>query len=132
MWRTLGCGALLAGCLDGSKMPHDSGETSDHSCATDLTSYCELEFGGPCPTFSEASAMTCEGYHFAPAGEGEPVSAGEQMDCSELTVTCSPERNIRSRLWFRSAGEQEMIGAALYWPDDDACGGTRLLGELPC
>lgn len=132
LWRTLSCGLLFAGCLDGDKAPLDSGETGGPSCPTDLESYCELEFGGPCPTFSEAAALTCDGYHFAPAGEGEAVSAGEEIDCSQLTVACYPERNIWSRLWFKPAGRQEMIGADLYWPDDEVCGGTRLLGELPC
>ena len=77
---------LLAACSRESPAQPDTAP----ACPVDLASFCAYEFGGECPTFDEAAAMSCDDFHFASAGEGdhEPRSGDGDEWCWAAIVLC--------------------------------------------
>lgn len=123
--------ASASACL-GEGKPADSEDSSTPGCPSDLQSFCEYEFGGPCPTFQEAEDMTCDGYHFDTTGSGTPAeSFSHPEDECPPRVVCMGGPNERTRLYFESTSG-ELEGVMAEWPANDACPGTATYGQLWC
>lgn len=116
---------LATSCLDG--------KADSDPCPYDLVSFCLREFGGPCPTFDEAAAMTCDGYHFDPGGAGAdtPNFGDGTKDCPLAAVGCSGDAgtNLRTSLYFSGTGDGLLESAEIWW--DDECVIVAILGEVP-
>ncbi|MDP2308174.1 MAG: hypothetical protein Q8P18_19295 [Pseudomonadota bacterium] len=88
--------------------------------------------GGPCPTFDEAKALTCDGHRFAASGGGTAArwSEREEDDCPPI-VSCD-EGLLFTRLWFASNGDGEIGWISVNWPEDDECPGYYVFGQAWC
>lgn len=122
----------LAGC-PGEK-PEESGDTAV-LCPGTLEQFCQREFGGACPTYSEVAAMECDGYHFAKDGEGdrEPLTDDNgSPSCADWIVSCSltGEPEGRTVLYFHPDEPGELRNTLTAWAE---CGGeVMVLGEPSC
>src|SRR5688500_13631980 len=102
---------LLVGCplpwdADDEKGEEETGSTPE--CPYDIESFCLYEFGGPCPTYEEAAAMTCNGYHFDTTGAGTAPSVTDgHEECPDPIVSCKDEDdpNVRTRIYFPGMGD---------------------------
>lgn len=103
-------------------------------CPWDIESFCLYEFGSECPNFAQASAMTCDGYHFDPSGStGEPPFTSDGGGaCSDLTVSCGDDTdpNIRTRIYFEPNGTFRVVD--MIWPDGDPCSRNGYYGDAVC
>jgi hypothetical protein len=104
-------------------------------CPQSIESFCAYEFGGPCPTFEEAAAMTCDGYHFDVTGGGTPPSVSEGgASCSDPIVSCTDpdDPNLRTRMYFFGTGSSKMRVVDLIWPSSDGCTIDTYFGDAVC
>lgn len=118
----------IYGCVGAGKVD----DSATAACPSDLASFCEYEFGGACPTFDEASEMTCDGYHFDASGGGTPAeSRSNPEDECPPRVMCMVDSLVRTRLYFEY-GSGRLEGVLAEWPESDACPGTVTYGQLWC
>jgi hypothetical protein len=125
--RVLRCAAvvLLVGCPGGSEKPEDTSDTAYFPCPHDVASFCAYEFGGDCPTYEEAAAMTCDGYHFDPTGtSGTAPRTGDGSEtCMYPSVGCHVDYdpNLETSLYFTSQGAGTLHMVHFTWTDDAVC-----------
>lgn len=127
------CGLLAAGCPLPDGKDGESSETG-LVCPRDVDSFCEYEFGGACPTFEEAAAMTCDGYHFDPAGKaGEPPTTTDGDEgCSYPIVGCAADdaSGQRTALFFTGQGAGTVHMVDLVWVDEPVCTINGVLADF--
>lgn len=111
---------FLAAC---SSEKGDTADTAD-TCPDDVASFCATEFGGACPTFTEAVQMTCDDGHFVAPGTTEQyVSAVmEHAGCSMPTAECRSESELsKFTLLYFSPDDEDVLQAVLAHWDGEPC-----------
>lgn len=134
-WPRVRLGALCfaLACVGGGDKLDETGDTGPPPCPYDVASFCAYEFGGDCPTYEEAAAMSCDGYHFDPTGTtgAAPNTTDGHEECRYPIVSChdASDSNIRTRIYFESSGPGEIHMVDLIWEDEPVCNINAVLSE---
>jgi len=116
----------------------DKPDTADTAlvCPYDVETFCLFEFGGACPTYEQAAAMTCDGYHFDPTGStGEaPITTDGHEECPYPIVACHVDYdvNIRTSMFFNGVGDGTIEMIDLIWTDEPVCNFNGVVGNIVC
>ncbi|MDP2307679.1 MAG: hypothetical protein Q8P18_16770 [Pseudomonadota bacterium] len=131
-WLLIALMACASGCVHSDDKLDDSGDTGT-GCPHDIESFCAFEFGGACPTYEEAAAMTCDGYHFDPTGSAgpAPVATDGYPECPAPKVGCGVyyDINLRTLLFFESMGPGTVYMVDLIWTEEPVCNINGVLGD---
>lgn len=120
---------VTSACAGTEKEP----DTAGPICPMSTEEFCEAEFGGPCPTYDEATALFCDGVHLTTVDTGKPVLFSDgNTSCDNPQVSCNPESGVYTRLYFEADGSGRLEAIMADWPETEQCSSYRVFGDLWC